>query len=167
MAGAGIRVEATGALAGLHDLVARLEHPHPMFEAIGGALLESTQRRFETGSAPDGSVWPQSIRAMVGERGGPTLNDTGRLLDSLTFNASDQGLELGTNVLYAAVQQFGATIRPKAAGGKLAFRLLGRTIFADEVTIPARPFIGLDEDDERAILEIAGDYAVGPNVQKG
>jgi phage gpG-like protein len=63
---------------------------------------------------------------------------------------------VGTDVIYAPVHEFGATIRPKEPGGKLVFSVAGergrdssgrftaaedQTIFADEVTIPRRPFM--------------------------
>ena len=41
------------------------------------------------------------------------------------------------------------------------FNLGGRTIFARQVTIPARPFLGLDRDDEIEIEAIAGNWLLG------
>ena len=156
MTGAGIRLDGReAALAYLGQVAARAAHPRELFDEIGGMLVVSTQHRFEEGRGPDGAVWPPSIRALA--QGGKTLIDSARLMQSLTHNASDTGVEVGTNVLYAAVHQLGAVIRP-VSKPKLAFRLLGKSYFVDEVTIPARPFLGVDEDDEREILAIAADY---------
>jgi phage virion morphogenesis protein len=157
----GIRVEVTGkdqTLAALAALSARATHPQPMWDAIGMSLVVSTQRRFEEGRGPDGSPWPPSIRALA--EGGKTLIASGRLMASLTHNASDEGVEVGTNVIYAAIHQFGGVIRAKNKP-KLAFKLLGEWRFVDEVTIPARPFLGLDREDEREIILIAEDYLAG------
>lgn len=44
----------------------------------------------------------------------------------------------------------------------LAFRLGGETVFADEVEIPARPFVGLSADGEAEVLALLADYITGP-----
>ncbi|WP_175404830.1 phage virion morphogenesis protein, partial [Endozoicomonas atrinae] len=49
------------------------------------------------------------------------------------------------NVKYAAVHNFGATIRPKKAK-ILAFPgKNGQTVFAKKVVIPARPFLAIEQ----------------------
>lgn len=59
---------------------------------------------------------------------------------------------VGTNVKYAAINEFGGTIRPKTAGGMLAWRgaatrgadgkfQKGDWIFAKSVKIPSRPYL--------------------------
>lgn len=54
---------------------------------------------------------------------------------------------VGTDVEYAAVHEFGATIRPKAAGGMLAFTVDGKFRLVKSVEIPKRPYMS------RAFLE--------------
>lgn len=156
MSGVSIKVDGSeAALEALGAMIARAKNTRGLFDEIGASLVVSTQRRFEDGRAPDGSPWPPSFRALA--EGGKTLVDTARLMQSITHVASDGGVEVGTNVLYAATHQLGATIRPVNAKA-LAFKIGGREIFAQEVTIPARPFLGLDDDDETEILAIAGDW---------
>lgn len=165
MTGVGIRIKPKGideTLAALGRIAGRLDRAEPMYDAIGGSLVASTQRRFEEGRAPDGNPWPPSIRALA--EGGKTLVDTGRLMQSQTHIASETGVEVGTNLIYAAPHQFGATIRPVAAP-KLRFRILGRWVSVDEVTIPRRPFLGIDEDDEREIIAIAEDFVGGAEAE--
>jgi len=160
----GVRIEVKGAeeaLGTLSEAVARTEHPRDLFDAIGASLVVSTQRRFEIGEDPDGSPWPASIRVLL--QGGRTLIDTANLLRSITHEASDAGVAVGTDVAYAATHQFGATIRPVRARS-LVFRLGGANtplVFAREVTIPARPFLGLDAEDEEEIEAIAADWLIG------
>lgn len=165
MTGVALRIDgAEETLADLDAMVARLDRPRPMWDAIGASLVVSTQRRFEEGHGPDGSPWPVSYRAAL--TGGKTLIDSARLMQSITHIASDSGVEVGTNVLYAAIHQLGGIIR--AIGDFLAFTLAdGRKIFAKSVTIPARPFLGIDEDDETEILRIAEDYVAGPSTGSG
>lgn len=163
MVGASIRISAKGSAetqAALAAALQGLQKPAPMWDAIGLSLVTSTQRRFEEGRAPDGSPWPPSLRAKL--TGGKTLIDSALLMQSITHVASDDGVAVGTNAVHAAVHQFGATIVPVAAGA-LKFQLPdGRYIMASKVTIPARPFLGLDDDDEREIVATAEEFASGP-----
>jgi phage virion morphogenesis protein len=158
----GFSIELTGheaALSQLGSAVDRLEHPAPLFDLIGAMLVTSTEDRFERETDPEGNPWPPSIRALT--TGGKTLTDTAYLRNSLEHVASDDGVEVGTNVPYAAIHQVGGTIRPVTAR-KLVFEIAGRTVFADEVTIPKRAFLGLDDADEAAIADLAEDYVLEP-----
>jgi phage virion morphogenesis protein len=182
MAAEGVLVRIDGreaALAELQGYVERADDTRGMFDAIGAALVVSTQRRFEEGKAPDGSLWPPSLRALA--EGGKTLVETARLMQSITHNAFQGSVEVGTNVLYAAIHQFGGTIRQAertqtiyrrydARSDTLSSRFVRRsrsnfaqdfTVAARDITIPARPFLGLDDDDETEIVRIAQDWLRG------
>lgn len=168
MAGAGIEIRGKlavalegrdEALAKLREAADRAERPQLMYDAIGAMLVTSTQDRFERETDPAGTLWPKSIRVQL--EGGKTLTDTAFLRNSVTFEADDGGLAVGTNAAYAATHQFGATIRPKTAEA-LAFEIGGITVFAQKVEIPQRAFLGLDDADEEAIVEIAGDFLLEP-----
>ena len=140
MAGASIRIEIedlalrralAGALAAGEDLT-------PAMEEIGSFLVNETLLRFEEGRAPDGTPWIPSKRVLL--EGGQTLigPGSGRLRDSQTYEAGPDFVEQGTNVVYAAIHQFGGL--PGMAPGPAA--------------IPARPYLGLGPEDEPEILEI-------------
>lgn len=121
-------------------------------EAIGGAWESSTKARFQTGRAPDGTPWRPSLRA---KQGGKTLVLSTRLRESIVHKVDGDTVEVGTNVAYAAAHQFGATIRPKKSGGLLRFRLPnGAFVSAKQVTLPARPFIGIEANDYLTFTEI-------------
>ena len=86
----GLRQEITGkeeTLAILGQAAEHYGHPRPLFDAIGGALVVSTQQRFEEEKEPGGDRWPASYRAMAD--GGKTLTDSGRLVRSITHNATE------------------------------------------------------------------------------
>ena len=155
----GIRIEVTGAEAALSQLQRAIEataNPRPLYDEIGAALVVSTQMRFEREETPEGAKWPASLRAIV--EGGRTLTDTGRLMQSITHEASDSGVAVGTNVLYAAIHQFGGKITAKTGKG-LVFKGAGdQWVRKQSVTIPARPFLGLDDEDEAEITAIAEDW---------
>jgi phage virion morphogenesis protein len=158
--GASFRVEVNDAevAAALRQLQDRGGDLAPALDEIGAMLVTSTQIRFERGIGPDGIAWPASLRAKL--EGGQTLVDSARLKDSITHVVSGDAVAVGTNVIYAAVHQLGATINAKG-GGHLTFMVGGRFVSKKSVTIPARPFLGVDADDEAEILNILGDYLAG------
>ncbi|MBW7968120.1 phage virion morphogenesis protein [Bradyrhizobium sp. BR 10289] len=177
MSGASFTVDLRdeeAALADLGALIGRLDDPTPAYEDIGQALITSTHDRWERSVAPDGSPWPPSLRVIA--HGGKTLILSSRLFRSVTANASRNGVEVGTNVVYAAIHQFGGTIQKAARTAVLHFKTNKRTgvsrfakpgkadrarkaeIGAHSIDMPARPFLGLDEDDPRTIATIVETY---------
>lgn len=174
--------DAEQALADLGGLIARLDDPTQAFEDVGLALITSTHDRWERGVAPDGSPWPKSLR--VKKYGGKTLKLSARLYRSITANASRTGVEIGTNVVYAAIHQFGGSIDQDARDQVLHFKVSKagtwrfakankkatlaqkRRIGARTITMPARPFLGLDQDDPRTITTIFENYlSAGAKLQ--
>lgn len=160
MAGAQIRVELDGlepSIAAVAAAAARLQDPAPLWDEIGLSLVTSTQMRFERGVTPAGNPWPPSIRVQLGQGSGKTLIESGRLMQSITHDADAGGVSVGTNVIYAAVHQFGDIIMAKNAAA-LHFKLGGVDVFVDSVEIPARPFLGVDQADQDEMIKIAADY---------
>lgn len=151
----GVRIEVDDATvkAGLAQLAARGADLRPVLQAIGARLVANTLGRFEDGRDPAGVPWKRSARAK--RQAGQTLIDSGRLRSSITFRLpSATSLEVGTNVVYAAVHQFGATIRPKAKKA-LRFNIPGvGWRQAAEVKIPPRPFLGFSADDFDDVSDI-------------
>ena len=132
----------------------------PLLAAIGNELVTSVSRRFETGTAPDGSRWPESLRVKM--TGGLTLVENHRLWDSISdtgAQVSSRSVEIGTNVEYAAIHQFGGAIRARRAK---ALRVPGigfrRAVHHPGGTIPARPYLGLSDTDERVIQDLTEDW---------
>ena len=116
---------------------------------LAQVVRTSTLERFKTGKDPDGVKWTESTR--VKEIGGKTLVDTGGLKKALQTKADSSGFAFGTNLKYAATHQFGdkdRLIRAKNARG-LHFRVGGNwiTVKAVKVTIPARPYLGISDED--------------------
>lgn len=150
--------------ATLSDLLAASQDLTPAMEGIGSYLVFSTQQRFEDQRGPDGTPWPPSIRAQL--EGGVTLTKSARLKQSQTYQASSRSVEAGTNVIYAGVHQGGAIIRAKTARG-LRFRIGDQWVRKESVEILARPFLGINEEDERDIQLELEDYlaqAAGPGA---
>ena len=109
--------------------------------ALGEGVRESTLERFKEGRAPDGRRWKTSIRAAT--TGGKTLIDSSQLRNSIQVTADASGFAVGTNAKHAATHQFGdqgRTIRARKVSKKRV-----------KVNIPARPFLGLSDEDMQEI----------------
>ncbi len=171
MAGAAISVESrdlTRANARLQALARRGQDMTPMLDNIGASLVASTQQRFEREEGPDGKAWtPLSKATLLNRLGGKRkaftkkgalrkpaarrlagfkiLQVSGLLRDSITHRASGTQVEVGTNKIYGGIHQRGG----KAGRGR-------------QVTIPARPYLGIDDSDDAEIGRIADDFIMEP-----
>ena len=166
MAGAGIVIDPSIEDARLQRALARIvaagsKGSAPAVSAlrqIGSYMVAATIRRFELEGGAGGR-WTPSRRAR--EEGGQTLTDTGRLRSSITYNVTGDGVEIGTNVAYAAIHQFGGrtpprTIRPRR---KKALFFPGARHPVAKIehpgsNIPARPFLDFDDRDRIAVGRI-------------
>ena len=135
----------------LGRLIATGQNLEPVMQDIAAYGEDSTEKRFQVGVAPDGTPWKPSWR--VQERGGKTLIKSGHLQDISSDHGNDYA-EWGSGLIYALIHQLGGEIRPKNKSA-LFFRLpdgSGRSV--KKVTIPARPYLGINEQDEANIIDI-------------
>lgn len=148
-----ITAEDLGIAAALRRVEAAAGDLSDLMDMVGAQIEDAVAGRFEEGRGPDGSPWKPSLGAAV--EGRPTLVASARLRDSVTREVGPGHVDVGTNVIYAAIHQFGGEIRPRSAPA-LAFRLAdGRFVRAGKVTIPARPYLGFGPEDETAIARIS------------
>lgn len=141
MAGASISVEyddraVINALQGLIDAGADMK---TAFSDIGEYLRLAHDDRFEAQESPDGTPWEPlnpKYAARKKKNADKILILDEFLRDTLAYEADADGVEFGSNRIYAATHQFGA----------------------DDRGIPARPFLGISDDDEAEILEILRDF---------
>lgn len=139
----------------LVDIMLKVSDPNkrlPLMAAIGAYGVSSTQQRFQDEKAPDGAPWKKSYRAE--KTGGKTLrkSTSSGLYSSLTFAETRDSATWGTNKVYAATHQFGAVIVPRSKKA-LAFHLSdGKFVLSKKVTIPARPYLGINAYDRDRIL---------------
>ncbi len=149
----GIRIE--GDLKKLRKSVKNLSEVEMkgLSKVIGLDLRRSTAERFKTQTTPEGKKWAESKSAS--EDGRKVLTDTARLRNSIKMKASTKGVAIGTNTIYANTHQYGAKDRVISArgGGKLKFKVNGQwsSKSSVKINIPARPFLGISEDDMREI----------------
>lgn len=136
------------------SLAASAEDMTDLMGLIGSQLINGARERIgQTNVGPDGVAWPKSLRAK--EVGGLTLHDSGRLLASIDSEAAADHVTTGSNLIYAGVHQEGAVIRP-VNGKALAFTLAnGDRAVVGSVTIPARPYLGISDEDRMSIEDVA------------
>jgi phage gpG-like protein len=152
---------------------------------LKAAMLRQKDLLFGSGNDPGGSPWkPLSAlrtaqklakntmsKARIKKLGKAytphkILNDTGTLMKAVSLDGDSHSVQstsgdevtIGTNLPYAAIQNFGGTIVPKN-GKLLAFPGLGgATIFAKKVVIPARPFIGFAQKDNDDLSDVTANH---------
>lgn len=140
-------------MASIMRIIRSADDPSPIMKNLATAGEVSTRKRFENQAGPDGTPWKKSLRAQI--TGSKTLIKDGHLLDSITSDSGRDWAAWGTNRPYGPIHQLGGVIKPKTAGGGLRFRLTGGAwIFKRQVVMPARPYLGVNEEDESNISEI-------------
>lgn len=150
-----IEMQDGGVLAALSRLAMADNTKRDLLDLIGITEAENTRLRFVDQRGPDGQPWEQSIR--VKKQGGQTLRDTGRLMNSITHKTGNDLVEVGTNVMYAAMMHYGGAITA-TGGGYLKFRIAGAWMQKRSVTIPPRPFLGLDANSELQIIDVINQF---------
>lgn len=110
--------------------LSRFEAEKPrIYREIGQSLLVSIRQGFEVERSPDGEAWEPLKPATVRQRKGdahPILQRKGRLKKTITRKINPDSVVVGTNLVYAAVHQFGATINRAAGATTLHFRRISR-----------------------------------------
>lgn len=184
MAGISHNLDENDALDALGRLQRAAENPAGAYHRLGAHFIYSTHRNFETETAPDGTKWrPLSPRTAAkrvgrGRRRGfeHILRLTNRLQQSVAYNVLADGVEWGSNLVYARPHQLGATITMPARSGSVNLKNIRRkgnrfvrpgtkdaksrlvAIRAHQVQLPARPFIGISALDRQEVPAIIEDY---------
>lgn len=129
--------------------------------ALRQVVRSSTLKRFKESRAPDGEKWEVSKRAAA-ETKGKTLIRTADLRNSIRSKSDVSGFAVGTDLKYAATHQFGEKGRTIRAKNKkaLRFQVGGKWLMRKSVTIsiPARPYLGLSDDDMQEIKGTIEDF---------
>ncbi|MGC8736762.1 MAG: phage virion morphogenesis protein [Dissulfurimicrobium sp.] len=103
-----ITIDDREVMDALKGLQARLGDLTPAMRTVARMMESAVQRNFAEGGRPD--KWKPSKRAL--RQNGQTLMDTGRLKNSITSRSDATSAEVGTNVEYAAIHQFGGRTKP-------------------------------------------------------
>ena len=123
----------------LLELAQRGENLRPLMKNIAGILAYSTEENFANEGRPDKWVdlaeSTKKQRQKAGHYPGQILQVSGQLASSISTYYDDDSAVIGSNLKYAAIHQLGGK-----AGRKKT------------VSIPARPYLQLTEDDYKEIL---------------
>ncbi|MBU1352105.1 MAG: phage virion morphogenesis protein [Gammaproteobacteria bacterium] len=161
----------------VRDMLARQALPPDaeLASQLGEYLQSSTEARFKTQTAPDGTPWaplkPRYAKRKKYHKD-KVLTLRGYLRGGIHFQVgADNSVQVGTNAKYGAIHQFGgaiemparqATVRYRSEAGRVLFASKKHqgamerqvTIPAHEVNMPARPFLGISAEDDREIRSI-------------
>jgi phage virion morphogenesis protein len=137
-------------------------------KVVGQYMVTATRQRFRDQVDPSGQAWkalnPGYAAGKSGTKILQELGLAGGLMGSITAQLNGTTLQIGTNKVYGAIHQFGGTIVPRNYPA-LVFRINGKLCFAHEVTIPARPYLGVSAADRAEIpllVQDVLDAAAGP-----
>jgi len=130
----------------LKRLMKRMADMTPALAEIGEIVMESIQRNFEEKRAPDGSKWkPLASSTLKRKRHpGEILIGEGILFGSIHPEAHRDRVSWGTNLIYGAIHQLGG--------------FAGR---GHATEIPARPYLGVRDDDWPEIRAAIEDWITG------
>ena len=123
----------------LQQRLARLSNTRidELMEAVGAVVESQTRGRIsEERKAPDGTPWAPWTEGYKATRHGGhrLLQAEGHLMDSLQSLVTADGVEVGSNLIYARIHQLGG----EPVG----------------MPIPARPYLGLSPENARELEEI-------------
>lgn len=203
-----IRVTGLTLMDTLQAVAARAKNLTEPMRDCGEYLLRETHEHFKHEEGPDGTPWLPLSPATIKAKGHDNiLHDSGRLQNSLTYRVSRTGFELGTNVVYGPIHQFGGTVEheprevtvrlatdargnllsqardergrhlpfgsPKATGRRRNLVVFAKEgakrsiqgrfkVDAYKTTIPARPFLGVNNEDKTEFGVILKAYVFKP-----
>jgi phage gpG-like protein len=128
-----IKIDDSNLRVGLGKLRLSLGGDEPLMRSIGLYMMGSVARTFRGKGSPAGSwrpLAPSTIRSdpkFYGARHKLLIGRTGRLFNSIHSEAGPGQVTIGTNLVYAAVHQFGSRDRGAMGEGP-------RTIWQDAAT---------------------------------
>lgn len=126
-----IQIDVAESLGRLMDISNALQNPQRLYRVLGETLLTVHKKRFNEQQSPEGVPWqPLTPKSYAKKRKNQNkiLIEEGRLRDTLHYRENSSGVQLGSGLVYAGRHHFGG-------GG-----------------IPARPWIGVNADNERLLM---------------
>ena len=150
MSKSGVRIDWGGLTAAVGKAAAGLADAQILMARIGAAMKAQTVRRFQAGEGPDGAAWAAVKNPRRDTKGrkrkgkAKPLLDTARLRNSISFSAAPGEVHVGSNVEYARIHQLGG----QAGRGR-------------KVKIPARPYLGVNEEDAAEIKALVVEHIAG------
>ena len=162
----------------LDALAGKVKNLSPVMKIIGEYMVRSTEERFDRqGPAPDGSPWPPlKASTRKQKKHSKILTESGQLRGYIRYQLQGtSAVAIGSNKVYAAIQQLGGQITQGArseiflrrryvrGAKKGSFKKgttagQGFTFKERKIGIPARPYLGVSAQDSTAIVGIVNRY---------
>ena len=140
-----IKLDNKEVLTRLQELASRGENLRPLMKNIAGIMATATEDNFKDEGRPDKwvdlSVTTKKQRQKIGKYPGQILQVSGQLASSVSTAYDNDSAVIGSNLTYAAIHQLGG----QAGRNK-------------KITIPARPYLKLTDDENIEILEAIEDF---------
>lgn len=129
----------------LQEIAKKSSNLRPLMKNIAGIFASATEDNFAEEGRPDKWIDLSEVtkkqRKKIGKYPGQILQVTGQLASSVNTYYDDDSAIIGSNLAYAAIHQLGG----QAGKNK-------------KVTIPARPYLKLTDDDLEEIMESVEKY---------
>ena len=128
----------------LLEIAQKTSNLRPLMKNIAGIMADSTEENFKVEGRPkwkDLSEKTKTARRKTGHYPGQILQVSGQLAMSITTQYDNESAVIGSNKVYAAIHQLGG--------------LAGKN---KSVTIPARPYLVVTDDDFEDILSQTQKY---------
>lgn len=166
------------ALDSLRGFLHRARHLRPVLLEIGEEMAESTKRRFDTATDPDGTAWApnsastlarysanfarkkdggltkRSAAKLAGKK--PGTGETRMLATTINYQVpSDTSVTIGSPMVYAGTFHYGAK------SGEFGFGMYASRSGSFPIPwgeIPARRFLGASEADKANIVRLVHSY---------
>lgn len=152
MAGVQVQIDDRQLMDALERLMRYSARPEAAMKDAGEYMQRVVDDRFVAAQGPDGQGWEANTPVTLLRKKNPRiLHEAPLLRGSIHYRASASEMRQGTNLAYAAAQQFGMV---QGYAGKT--RRGGPIPWGN---IPARPFLGFSDEDTAEVLYILEDHA--------
>ncbi len=160
--------------AALARVAANMTNLEPLMREVGDQLIRTTKQRFGQGVSPEGVPWaPKSVTTLQAYRARgdrldfrPLFGPSGALTKKIDIAVGPNWVEIGSNQEYAAAMQFGAakgSLGRTTGVSKNGQRFTAISPWGD---IPARPFLGISDEDRSGIIAIVDDWMMRIGAEK-
>ena len=157
-----IKIEKDTITAALQAIQSKLSDMTPLMRKIAGDMLDAVEENFVQEGRPK---WKPSRRAT--SQKGKTLQNHGRLAESIVSKSTSNQAIVGTDVIYAAILQFGGKTSPHIIKPKNKKALFWpgakhpvKSVKHPGSDIPARPFLSLTDSDLEDIKQRISEYLI-------
>lgn len=154
------RLEYRPVLDAMRRAAAEMGDKRPLMRGIAGIMFRAVEDNFEEQGRPrwvDIQPGTKLNRYKTGNWPGKILQRSGRLASSIVQRFDSNQAVVGTNVVYAAIHQFGGqtkphVIRPRTKRALAFGGIVVRQVNHPGSKIPARPFFRLSPGDLREVV---------------